>query len=57
MAFLYINNKYLEFEINNTMSFTITQRNEIITYKLLKYVQSLYEENQNIPWKEIKLNK
>lgn len=39
------------------MPLTITQRNEMLTYEILKYVQNLHEENQNILWKERKEKK
>lgn len=35
----------MEFEISNTISFTLALKNEILRYDSYIYMQNLYEEN------------
>ena len=51
ISFLYTSDEQMEFEIKNTLLFTLMPPNEIFRY-LAKYVQDLYEEMYKILMKE-----
>lgn len=49
MTFPYTNNKQVEFEIKNTMPFTLVPpKSQMLRYKLTKYAQDLLKENSKI---------
>ena len=50
------NNEQVEFEIQNTVSFTLTiPKMKYLGLNLIKYVQDLYEENCKTLMREIKV--
>ena len=60
IAFLYTNNEQVEFEIKNTMPFTLAPpKMKYLNINLTKCVQDLYEENSKTLMNKIKeeLNK